>query len=138
MLQLILRNQSFALELQQADYIVSPTQWQKSQLPKIFRDRCNVIFDGIDTDMFSPSSVPSNLGMELDSIVAEKPLFTYATRGLEPYRGFPEFIAAAEELLINDPDWHIAIAGADNVNYHRNPKAPKLAMEREQKRDSKI
>ena len=35
-LQMILRNQSFALELQQADFIISPTEWQKCQLPKLF------------------------------------------------------------------------------------------------------
>ena len=53
-LQMVLRNQAFALELQQADFIVSPTKWQKKQLPRLFRDRCRVIFDGIDIDMFSP------------------------------------------------------------------------------------
>tara|TARA_B100000925_G_scaffold259922_1_gene215746 strand:+ start:2519 stop:3739 length:1221 start_codon:yes stop_codon:yes gene_type:complete len=121
-LQMVLRNQSFALELQQADFIVSPTKWQRNQLPKLFRDRCNVIFDGIDSNMFSPGPFNSIVNNEFDSIVANKPLLTYATRGLEPYRGFPEFVRAAEELLKNDPDWHVAIAGEDKVNYHQSPK----------------
>ena len=125
-LQMVLRNQSFALELQQADFIVSPTEWQKSQLPQLFRDRCRVIFDGIDIKMFSPSSSDLVVDKSFDSIIAGKPLLTYATRGLEPYRGFPEFVDAAEILLKNDPDWHIAIAGEDKVNYHRNPKSSKL------------
>ena len=125
-LQMVLRNQSFSLELQQADFIVSPTRWQKNQLPKIFRDRCNVIFDGIDTDMFSPGSSDRILSTDFDSVIEKKPLLTYATRGLEPYRGFPEFIKAAEELLKNDPDWHIAIAGEDKANYHSNPQSRKI------------
>ena len=120
-LQMVLRNQSFALELQQADFIVSPTEWQKKQLPQLFRDKCCVIFDGIDTSMFSPGSNQEDIDFDLG--IENKPLLTYATRGLEPYRGFPEFIAAVVELLKSDPDWHVAIAGEDKVNYHRNPKS---------------
>jgi len=126
-LQMVLRNQSFALELQQADFIVSPTEWQKSQLPKLFRARCNVIFDGIDTDMFSPASEDIQLTAFNDYFEIQKPILTYATRGLEPYRGFPEFARAAENLLLNDPDWHVAIAGADKVNYHQSLKSSNVS-----------
>ncbi len=129
-LQMVLRNQPFALELQQADLIVSPTEWQKAQLPKLFRDRCHVIFDGIDTNMFSPGSYDTVCNNDFDAIVENKPLLTYATRGLEPYRGFPEFIRAVEELLKEDADWHVAIAGEDKANYHRKPKSPQLTYGR--------
>ena len=125
-LMMVLRNQSFAMELQQADFIVSPTEWQKKQLPKIFREQCNVIFDGIDTRMFSPGPAESILGTNFDTLLGNKPLLTYATRGLEPYRGFPEFVSAAEHLLKSDPDWQIAIAGFDRVNYHQNPSSSKI------------
>lgn len=120
-LQMVLRNQSFALELQQADYIVSPTEWQKAQLPPLFREKCHVIFDGIDTKMFSPGPFDSICNPDFDAVIEKKPLLTYATRGLEPYRGFPDFVRAIEELLSEDPDWHVAIAGEDRANYHRNP-----------------
>ena len=126
-LQMLLRNQSFALELQQSDFIVSPTVWQKNQLPPLFRDRCSVIFDGIDTNQFSPSDNDYSLTTDLDSIIHQKPLLTYATRGLEPYRGFPEFAKAAESLLKSDSDWHIAIAGQDSVNYHRTPRSTNVS-----------
>lgn len=125
-LQMVLRNQSFALELQQADFIVSPTEWQKAQLPKLFRERCHVIFDGIDTKMFSPGLHGSICNNSFDSTIENKPLLTYATRGLEPYRGFPEFIKATEKLLTTDPDWHVAIAGEDKANYHRNSKSTQV------------
>ena len=92
---------------------------------KAFRDRCNVIFDGIDTTIFSPGPYESVVD-HLDIAIKNKPLLTYATRGLEPYRGFPEFAKAAEDLLLHDPDWHVAIAGADKVNYHKNPRSSNL------------
>jgi len=44
---------------------------------------------------------------------------TYATRGMEPYRGFPQFMQAAALLLEHDPLLHIVIAGTDTVHYSR-------------------
>ena len=49
------RNQQIALELSVSSKIITPTNWQKSQLPKIFQGPCEVIFDGVNTDIFSPS-----------------------------------------------------------------------------------
>lgn len=116
-LAMLLRNQGFALELLQADAIVAPTLWQRNQLPQPFRQRCAVIFDGIDTEMFCPG--PGDLSgiKPLAGLDPEVPLLTYATRGLEPYRGFPEFARAAEALLQADPRWHVAIAGKDAPSY---------------------
>ena len=58
-------------------------------------------------------------------VCLDTPLLTYATRGLEPYRGFPEFVQASCELLKKNKYWHIAIAGDDSINYYKSPKAPK-------------
>ena len=46
------RNQSLALELSVSDAIVSPTQWQKNQLPELLKSACEVIFDGIDLNIY--------------------------------------------------------------------------------------
>ena len=123
-LAMILRNQSFAMELQQADGIISPTKWQKFQLPPIFREKCKVIFDGIDQKMFSPSTIEITSASPLSTLNPELFTLTYATRGLEPYRGFPEFVQAAVKLLQSDPHWQVAIAGEDKVNYHKNKTFP--------------
>lgn len=120
-LELVLRNQAFSLELQQSDSIISPTDWQRCQLPSLFKNQCKVIFDGIDSVMFSPTKVKSTIHKLLAGINPDKPLLTYATRGLEPYRGFPEFVNAAVHLLKTDPDWQVAIAGADKANYYHRP-----------------
>ena len=53
-----LRNECISMELITSDVIISPTHWQKLQLPKGIRPKCRVIFDGIDTDAikFNPQS----------------------------------------------------------------------------------
>jgi glycosyltransferase involved in cell wall biosynthesis len=118
-LAMVLRNQGFALELLQADAVVAPTQWQRSQLPPPLRQRCHVIFDGIDPTMFRPGVGDLSPIKTLAGLDPGTPLLTYATRGLEPYRGFPEFARAAEALLTADPRWHVAIAGKDAPTYFR-------------------
>ena len=46
------RNLPISLELSESDHIVSPTEWQRDQLPKHFAERTNVIHEGVDTDFF--------------------------------------------------------------------------------------
>tara|TARA_B100000674_G_scaffold498996_1_gene540882 strand:- start:5478 stop:6731 length:1254 start_codon:yes stop_codon:yes gene_type:complete len=123
-LTMILRNQSFSMELQQADCIISPTKWQKFQLPPIFRDKCKVIFDGIDENMFSPGTTAITKESQFASLNPDLLTLTYATRGLEPYRGFPEFVKAAAELLQSDLRWQVVIAGEDKINYHKGKNSP--------------
>jgi glycosyltransferase involved in cell wall biosynthesis len=74
--------------------------------------------EGIDTSFFKPDP-------ELKLVLPEKNLnlsgckeiVTYATRGMEPYRGFPQFVEAAHLLLQQRPNTHVVIAGDDPVAY---------------------
>src|SRR3546814_1906076 len=50
------------------------------------------------------------------------PIVTYATRGMEPYRGFPQFMKAADLLLRRVPDLRIVVAGTDQVAYSTRPR----------------
>ena len=106
-----LRNQALALELVAADFIVAPTAWQRQQLPASLQQRCRVIFDGIDLELFRPD--PSQR--------AATPLLTYGTRGMEPMRAFPQFIRELPEVLKRHPTLHVDIAGSDEVNYGGQP-----------------
>ena len=124
-LSMVLRNQGFSTELQQADAIVAPTEWQRNQLPEYFKKKCSVIFDGIDSKMFSPHDEKFKQNNQLAKLNPHKPILTYATRGLEPYRGFPEFAKAVERVLSERPDWQVVIAGDDSINYHKSNLAPK-------------
>ena len=103
-----LRNQALSLELISADAIVAPTSWQANQLPKLLRERCFIIHDGVDLERFRPP--------DKYSPKAEKVL-TYGTRGMEPMRGFPQFIRSLPALLQEDSNVRIEIAGEDQANY---------------------
>lgn len=101
------RNQTIALELSTANLIIAPTQWQKDQLPKVLRDNCSVVFDGINF-------------IESDFVNQEKTneiTLTYGTRGMEPIRAFPQFIKSLPEIVHRIPEITIKIAGKDKVNY---------------------
>lgn len=102
------RNQTMALELAVADQLVSPTHWQKSQLPKTFQKKCEVIYDGVDTKFFKPSVSETN---------NEKFVVTYGTRGMEPMRGFPQFVQAISVFAKKRKNIVVKIAGKDEINY---------------------
>lgn len=110
------RNAPIALELAAADAVVCPTAFQAAQFPPAFRDRLTVLHDGIDTDHFRPAagSRDDTLG---GLVPADARLVTYATRGMEPHRGFPEFMAALPAVLAADPRAVAVVAGENRVCY---------------------
>ena len=102
------RNLPISLELSESDHIVSPTEWQRDQLPKHFAERTNVIHEGVDTDFFV-----MNTSWRHKSVKR----ITYATRGMEPMRAFPQFIESVDHILKQENDVEIVIAGDDRVAY---------------------
>ena len=107
-----MRNSLQALELVNADKIVSPTQWQREQLPDGMKKVCEVIHDGIDDNKFKFSTNRTKAH-----------IITYGTRGMEPMRCFPQFIRSIPEILSNLKDYTVEIAGVDEINYGgRKPK----------------
>jgi glycosyltransferase involved in cell wall biosynthesis len=124
-----MRNATLLLELAQCDLGVCPTGFQRAQFPDLVQPRLVQLHDGIDTKFFAPG--PGRLPAAL-AIPDEAPVVTYATRGLEPYRGFGQFIEAAAILLRRRADLHVVVGGADAVFYSQRPasgsyKAPALA-----------
>lgn len=103
-----LRNQALALELVCADSIVAPTKWQSNQLPPLLQERCHIIHDGIDLNIFKPKP-------QLQQ--RDSPLITYGTRGMEPMRCFPQFIEGIVCVLLKNQDIQVEIAGEDTINY---------------------
>ncbi len=110
------RNAPIAMDLAAADGAVCPTAFQAAQFPPVFRAALTVLHDGIDTDRFRPE--PGARGDTLGGIVAgDARVVTYATRGMEPHRGFPEFMAALPRVLAADPRAVVVIAGENRVCY---------------------
>ena len=119
-----LRNLITNQEILQSDASVTPTCFQADQFPQALKNQMKVIFDGIDTSFFCPgpsSSRSAPLLLEGESgsveVLESQPLLTYATRGMEPLRGFPEFMRALPAVLAACPELVVVIGGRDRSVY---------------------
>ncbi len=110
-----LRNPVIVNDLLACDIGTTPTKWQRSQFPEEFHQKLKVIHDGIDTAYFSPEKEP--LRIKNLPLTGEEEILTWATRGMEPYRGFPQFIEALPAILKARKDAHVVIAGENRVCY---------------------
>ena len=133
------KNASILQDLYTCDWGVCPTQWQKSQFPREYQSKLSVIFDGIDTDYFVPNpgiplkfsgdGYPNNVpSLDLSGV---DEIVTYVARGMETYRGFPQFMESIVYLQEKRPNCHVVIVGADRVCYGKslpNGKSYKEAM----------
>lgn len=112
------KNSHLLVDLYSCDAGICPTKWQHSQFPKKFRDSIKVLHDGVDTDFCVPNSEAKFLIKEKNiELTAKDEVITYATRGMEAYRGFPEFMRAAAKLLEKRPNLQVLIGGEDRVCY---------------------
>ncbi|MEX0583443.1 MAG: glycosyltransferase family 4 protein [Sneathiella sp.] len=110
------KNMPLLMDLATSDWGQVPTRFQLSQIPDIFHSKLSVLHDGVDTDFFKPDpDAPAIIG-NLD-LTHAKEILTYATRGMEPYRGFPEFMRAAALLMKQRPNLHVLVVGEDRVAY---------------------
>ncbi|MDY7001038.1 MAG: glycosyltransferase [Thermodesulfobacteriota bacterium] len=114
------RNAPILNDLWACDAGFSPTKWQASQFPKIFAHKIHVMHDGVDVNYFKPTPEKKLVLPELDLSHVEE-LVTYAARGMEPYRGFPQFMEALSLVLARRPKCHAVIAGSERVCYGTAP-----------------
>lgn len=115
-LRVRMKNTAILHDLAAMDWGQCPTEFQKSQFPALFRNRISVLHDGVDTDYFSPDETAT---FSVGEHVFRKgdPVITYISRGMEPYRGFPEFMEAVAILQKTRPEAHVIIIGDDKVAY---------------------
>jgi len=122
------RNGMHLHSLTVADHGICPTRWQQLQHPLAFRKKISVVHDGINTDRIKPD--PSATIKHGDvKLTAGDEVITYVARNLEPYRGFPSFMHAAEIILKRRPNAHVVVVGADDVSYGSPPRSGKTFRE---------
>lgn len=119
MARIRVKNSPILIDLYSCDWGVSPTYWQRSQFPPELQSKISVIHDGVDTSYFKPDPnaklVLPNLDLsQVDEIV------TYVARGMEPYRGFPEFIEAVAYIQERRPNCHVVVVGSERVCYGKS------------------
>ena len=125
-----IRNITTLREIEQCTIGVVPTEWQKKQFPDIAKPKLRVIFDGVDTNFFKREErsakkdyeIQNRETNELFSIMKDDIIISYATRGMEPLRGFPEFMRGLPDILKKHKRAKVYIAGADRCAY--SYKAP--------------
>lgn len=111
------------LGLESADAGMSPTHWQFQQYPEEFRYKISVIHDGIDTTVCAPdpdASIEIKTAEGATTTMKQgDEIVTFVVRNLEPYRGFPQFMRAAEIIQKRRSNAKIIIIGGDDVSYGR-------------------
>lgn len=117
------RNSHILHECLLCDQIVCPTPWQARQFPDVFSSKITILFDGINVQMFHPKKTDNRFLLDGDNVnhpicIETKDLIlTYGTRGMEPLRGFPEFMRAASKAMLKFPELKVIIFGSDRSCY---------------------
>ena len=111
-----MKNLPIEREFALADAAYVPTGFQKSQFPPHMSAHMEQIHDGIDTDLYSPDA-GATFTVGEHSFKPGGELITYAARGMEHTRGFPQFMKAVSSVLKARPNAHVVIAAADRVCY---------------------
>lgn len=121
-----LRNTAILHDLVACDVGVTPTAWQQEQFPTEFQSKIVEAHEGINTRYFAPDEngpLPiTELLLPDTDLTGAKEIVTYCSRGMEPYRGFPQFYEALPAILDARPDCHVLIVGEDRICY--SPKLP--------------
>lgn len=120
-LKIRVKNAPLLLDLNSCDWGVSPTYWQHRQFPLEYQSKISILHDGIDTEFIKPDPEAKLVlpEKELD-LSGAREIVTYVARGLEPYRGFPQFIESVRLITEERPKCHVVIVGADRVAYGRS------------------
>lgn len=122
--RLRLKNSVHLHALHACDGGYTTTRWQHSQLPKVYQDKFQVIFDGIDTQLVAPQP-EAFVQLQRDGVrlVPGDEVITFVNRNLEPYRGFHVFMRALPEILRQRPRARCLIVGRDDVSYGSRPRS---------------
>lgn len=119
MARIRVKNAPILMDLYGCDWGLSPTQWQKSRFPNEFQSKISIMHDGVDTEYFKPNPGAKLVLPNLDLSGVDE-IVTYVSRGMEPYRGFPEFIESLAYLQEKRPNCHVVVVASERVCYGRS------------------
>lgn len=111
------KNATQSLAYTMADRIVSPTAFQASTFPSIFRQRITILHEGID---LSRARANPQAKVELPNgqvIDRSTPVITFINRNFERLRGFHIFMRALPAFLDAVPEAQVIAIGSDGSGY---------------------
>ncbi|MEB3352020.1 MAG: glycosyltransferase [Cyanobacteriota bacterium] len=114
------------LTMEAHPHAMVPTWFQWSSIPGPYRHGVQVIHEGVDTERIRPPTAkqpaePMTLMQQQIRIDADSEIVTFASRNLEPYRGFHVFMRMLPALQRLRPNARVIIIGADGVSYGSAP-----------------
>jgi len=109
------RNAMILLDLQTSSAAYTPTRWQWSLLPEVWRPKVDIIHDGIDTVVWRRRPAARRIGTE--AIDERTRIVTYVSRGLESMRGFDIFVRVANRIAAEMSNVLFVVVGSDQVHY---------------------
>lgn len=111
-------NSALLIDLAAMDAGLTPTRWQHQQFPTVFQPNIRILHDGVDTDFYSPGNKRTVVSLPNGkSLTSDDDVITYVARGMEPYRGFPQFMDAVSKVQKANGKAHAIIVGDDRVAY---------------------
>ena len=110
------RNAMILLDLVNCRRGYSPTAYQQSLFPADLRPKIEVIFDGIETNIYRrrPDSARRVIGR---TIPENTRIVTYVSRGFESMRGFDIFMKMAKQIYLKRPEVLFVVVGGDRIHY---------------------
>lgn len=112
-MELHAKNIGLALALSEADAIVAPTPFQASRLPDVFRQRTEILHEGVDTARIRKNAAARWVTAGGRVLDGSRPVITFVSRKLEPLRGYHIFMRSLPRLLEEVPDAEILIIGEE-------------------------
>lgn len=116
-----LKNNGLLPALENMDWGMSPTPWQRQQFPERYRSRISVAFEGIDTERMCPKAVAA-LDLPGVQLGRDDEIVSFVSRALEPYRGYHSFMRALPRLFQLRPRARVVIVGGDDNGYGAPPE----------------
>jgi len=117
LLRLKTKNAMIMLDLENCDRAWTPTNYQRDYFPKPYREKIEVIFDGINTDIYHRVENRLRRIGERGCVGPQYRVVTYVARGFEMMRGFDIFMKAAKRIYEQFPDVRFVVVGTDRVCY---------------------
>jgi glycosyltransferase involved in cell wall biosynthesis len=119
------RNAMMLLDLQNCNAAYAPTLYQRSQFPGEYRPKLDVIFDGIDREVYHghaerlrpPTRERGTRDITGVSVPPSKRVVTYVTRRYESMRGFDIFMRSAKLIAAAYPDVLFIVVGREGEGY---------------------
>jgi glycosyltransferase involved in cell wall biosynthesis len=105
------------LHLHAMDAMYTPTAFQRATAPPELQHKINVIFDGVETELFKRQPVQRPVEFRGVTIPAGARVVTYVSRGLESARGFDIFMQVARRISREMDNVLFLIAGQEMTFY---------------------